>query len=138
MKSTKYHYRVLMIKDLFQIMRFIRQLTFIKTLKNRFSQMIIKKRRFKKILINNQGFTQLKIGAYKSIIDGQVKQGAHQQHCRRGYQDILKKTEIKPKPTYKTKTSEQKTAKATIFCAQKLVRGKIFCFAFLKKIKQSC
>ena len=30
-KSTKYHYRVLIIKDLFQIMAFIRLLIFIKT-----------------------------------------------------------------------------------------------------------
>ena len=33
------------------------------------------------------------------------------------------KTQIKPKPTNKTKTSEQKTTKATIFRAEKLLRG---------------
>ena len=33
------------------------------------------------------------------------------------------KTQIKPKPTNKTKTSEQKTIKATFFRAQKLLRG---------------
>ena len=33
------------------------------------------------------------------------------------------KTQIKPKPTNKTKTSEQKTTKATFFRAQKLLRG---------------
>ena len=33
------------------------------------------------------------------------------------------KTQIKPKLTNKTKTSEQKTTKATVFCAQKLLRG---------------
>ena len=33
------------------------------------------------------------------------------------------KTQIKPKPTNKTKTSEQKTIKATVFHAQKLLRG---------------
>ena len=34
------------------------------------------------------------------------------------------KTQIKPKPTNKTKTSEQKTTKATCFRAQKLQRGR--------------
>ena len=33
------------------------------------------------------------------------------------------KTQIKPKPTNKTKTSKQKTLKATIFRAEKLLRG---------------
>ena len=41
------------------------------------------------------------------------------------YEKKLKrtKTQIKPKPTNKTKTSEQKTTKATIFRAEKLLRG---------------
>ena len=44
------------------------------------------------------------------------------------------KTQIKPKPTKKTKTSEQKTIKATIFRAEKLLRGeKNVYFEFLKK-----
>ena len=43
------------------------------------------------------------------------------------------KTQIKPKPTNKTKTSEQKTIKATIFRAEKLLRGgKMFILSFLK------
>ena len=33
------------------------------------------------------------------------------------------KMQIKQKPTNKTKTSKQKTTKATVFCAQKLLRG---------------
>ena len=45
------------------------------------------------------------------------------------------KTQIKPKPTNKTKLNEQKTTKATIFCAEKLLRGgKLFLLHFLKKI----
>ena len=45
------------------------------------------------------------------------------------------KTQIKPKPTNKTKTSEQKTIKATIFRAEKLLRwGKMFVLSFLKKL----
>ena len=36
----------------------------------------------------------------------------------------LTKTQIKPKPTKKTKISQQKITKATIFCAQKLLRGR--------------
>ena len=44
------------------------------------------------------------------------------------------KTQIKPKPTNKTKLNEQKTTKATIFCAEKLLRGgKLFLLHFLKK-----
>ena len=43
------------------------------------------------------------------------------------------KTQIKPKPTNKTKTSEQKTIKATIFRAEKLLRGgEMFILTFLK------
>ena len=41
-----------------------------------------------------------------------------------------KKTYIKSKPTSKAKASEQKTTKATFFCAQKLLRIKIVYFAF--------
>ena len=42
------------------------------------------------------------------------------------------KTQIKPKPTNKTKTSEQKTKKGTIFNAQKASkRKKIIYFVFL-------
>ena len=40
------------------------------------------------------------------------------------------KTQIKPKPTNKTKTSKQKTTKAIFFCAQKVLR-----WGFLKKIE---
>ena len=43
------------------------------------------------------------------------------------------KTQIKQKPTNKIKTSEQKIAKATVFCAQKLLRGEeSLVFRFLK------
>ena len=43
------------------------------------------------------------------------------------------KTRIKQKPTNKTKTSEQKIAKATVFRTQKLLRGEeSFVFRFLK------
>ena len=46
------------------------------------------------------------------------------------------KTQIKPKPTNKTKTSEQKTTKGTIFNAQKLLRGrKLSILSFFKKIE---
>ena len=46
--------------------------------------------------------------------------------------------QIKQKPTNKTKTSAQKTTKATVFCEQKLLRGgKSFDFCFLKKLKLS-
>ena len=45
MESVKYHYRVLMIKDLFQMMGFIRPAHFHKDLKkNSFSHMTIKKK----------------------------------------------------------------------------------------------
>ena len=54
------------------------------------------------------------------------------------------KTQIKPKPTNKTKISKQKTTKATIFCAKTSKRDKIVYFAFfstqnlfLKKLKLS-
>ena len=43
---------------------------------------------------------------------------------------------MKPKPTNKTKTREQETTKATVFCAQKHLRGgKLFISRFLKKIE---
>ena len=43
----------------------------------------------------------------------------------------LSKTQIKPKPTNKTKTTEQKTTKATIFCTQKHLKdGKLFTLRF--------
>ena len=45
----KYHYSVLMIKDLFKLMGFIRLLIFITSYKNRFTQMIIKKKRLLQI-----------------------------------------------------------------------------------------
>ena len=39
--------------------------------------------------------------------------------------------QIKPKPTNKTKTSKQKTTKATIFCAQKFLKWrKLFILGF--------
>ena len=41
------------------------------------------------------------------------------------------KMQIKPKPTNKTKTSKQKTTEATIFCAQKLLRGGNYLFCVL-------
>ena len=48
------------------------------------------------------------------------------------------KTQIKTKPTNKTKLSEQKTTQATIFCAEKLLRGgKFVILRFLKKLKLS-
>ena len=45
--------------------------------------------------------------------------------------------QIKQKPTNKTKTSKKKTTKATVFHAQKLLRGGggIICFAFFLKIE---
>ena len=44
--------------------------------------------------------------------------------------------QIKQKPTNKTKTSKQKTTKATVFHAQKLLRGgESFVLRFLKKLK---
>ena len=46
------------------------------------------------------------------------------------------KTQIKPRPTNKTKISKQKATKATRFCAQKLLRGeKLFILRFFKKIE---
>ena len=46
------------------------------------------------------------------------------------------KTQIKPKPTNKTKLSKQKTTKATIFRAEKLLRErKLVILLFLKKIE---
>ena len=46
------------------------------------------------------------------------------------------KTQIKSKPTNKTKLSKQKTTKATSFCAQKLLTGgKLVILHFLKKIE---
>ena len=46
------------------------------------------------------------------------------------------KTQIKSKPTNKTKTIEQKTTKTTVFCAQNLLRGgKFVILLFLIKIK---
>ena len=48
------------------------------------------------------------------------------------------KTQIKSKRTNKTKLSEQKTTKATIFRAQKLLRGeKLVILRFSKKLKLS-
>ena len=45
-----------------------------------------------------------------------------------------KKTQIKPKPTNKTKLSEQKATKTTIFCAEKLLKGwNLVILRFLKK-----
>ena len=45
----------------------------------------------------------------------------------------LTKPQIKPKPTNRTKISQQKITKATIFCAQKLLKGrKSFVLRFLK------
>ena len=48
----------------------------------------------------------------------------------------LTKTQIKPKPTNKTKTTEQKTTKATIFCTQILQTFFMLKF-FRTKIKQA-
>ena len=49
---------------------------------------------------------------------------------------VRTKTQFKQKPTNKTKTSKQKTAKATVFRAQNILRGvKLFILHFLKKIK---
>ena len=48
------------------------------------------------------------------------------------------KTQIKPKPTNKTKISEQKQQRQTRFRAEKLLRGgKLFILRFLKKLKLS-
>ena len=43
--------------------------------------------------------------------------------------------QIRPKPTSRTKLRKQKTTKATIFCAEKLLRGgrRIVYFVFLEK-----
>ena len=47
-------------------------------------------------------------------------------------------TQIKTKPTNKTKLSEQKTTGETIFCVEKRLRGgKLFILCFLKKLKLS-
>ena len=47
------------------------------------------------------------------------------------------KTQIKPKPTNEIKLNEQKTTKATIFCAHKTSKmGEIIYFAVLKKKKE--
>ena len=46
------------------------------------------------------------------------------------------KTQIKPRPTNKTKISKQKATKAARFCAQNILRGeKLFILRFLKKIE---
>ena len=46
------------------------------------------------------------------------------------------KTQIKPKPTNKTKTSKKKTTKAIFCCPQKLLReGEVVILSFLKKIE---
>ena len=53
----------------------------------------------------------------------------HKQYNKCQFQFFLRKnfkrtkTKIKPKPTNKTKASKQKTLKATIFRAEKLLRG---------------
>ena len=48
------------------------------------------------------------------------------------------KTQIKLSPTNKTKLSEQKKTKATIFCVQQLLRGgKLVILRLLKKLKLS-
>ena len=54
---------------------------FHKDVKNRFSQMIINKKRFKKILIKRRDshrWSQIKISAYKYIIDRWVDRGTPQ------------------------------------------------------------
>ena len=86
MKSIKYYYGVLMINDLFQIMVYICLLVIIKTQKNRFSQMIIKRRdshnnherfaqiksnaqRWKQVLSNKKRFWQMRIGSDRQKIN---------------------------------------------------------------------
>ena len=59
MKSTKYNYRVLLTKDLLQMMVFMHLLIFIKPLKNISSQMIIDNKRFMQITINKKRFSQI-------------------------------------------------------------------------------
>ena len=48
-----------MIKDLFQMIAFIRWFIFIKSDENRFTWKIINKKRFKKILIKRKRFLQV-------------------------------------------------------------------------------
>ena len=50
---------------------------------------------------------------------------------RKGFERT--KTQIKPKPTDKTKPREKKTTKATIFCAQKLLKGENCTFCVSQK-----
>ena len=47
--KKKYHYRVLIKKDLFEMMGFTHLLILLKSYKNRFTQMIINKKRFSQI-----------------------------------------------------------------------------------------
>ena len=54
------------------------------------------------------------------------------------YGKILNAQKRKSKSTNKIKLSKQKATKATIFCAQKLLRGrKLVILRFLKKLKLS-
>ena len=56
-KSTKYHYHVLMIKDMFQMMKFTCLLIFIKIVLQavkRFKKVVIKKKGLKKIVIKKK------------------------------------------------------------------------------------
>ena len=95
MKSTKYHYHVLMIKDLLQMMRFIHQLIFVRTEENRFSQIMMNKKRFlqtrriQKILTKtrdshrrsqNQNYIIQNYITYR-ILHRQVKGGTLNQYC---------------------------------------------------------
>ena len=57
MKSTKYNYHVLMIKNIYFMMVFIRLLIFTKILKSRFLQKRRKKKRFSKMIIDKKRFS---------------------------------------------------------------------------------
>ena len=80
-KSTKYHYLFLMIKDLFSIMVFKHLLIFIKTSKYRCIQMIINKKRLKKIFIKGKDShkcLQIKANACKWRLDRWVDKSKRQ------------------------------------------------------------
>ena len=57
MKSTKYNYHVLMIKNIYFMMVFIHLLIFTKILKSRFLQKRRKKKRFSKMIIDKKRFS---------------------------------------------------------------------------------
>ena len=64
MKLTKYHYHVLMIKDMCQMMEFILWLIFIKIVLRvvkKFKKAVIKKKRLKKVVIKKKKLKKIVI-----------------------------------------------------------------------------